>query len=80
MNITRIVGGALIAAGILALVYGGFTYTEKTHKATIGPLDIAVNEERTVNVPVWAGVASVVVGSMVLLLGAGGVLLGAKRT
>jgi len=38
------------------LVYGSFTYTKETHEAKIGPLEMAVKERETVNVPVWAGV------------------------
>lgn len=32
----------LLAAGILALVYGALNYTEQTHEANVGPLDITV--------------------------------------
>lgn len=69
MNPLRIIALVLLAAGILALVYGGFTYTKKTHKASVGPFDFAVQEKETVNVPVWAGVGAVVVGGALLLVG-----------
>ncbi len=49
-------------AGLPGLMQGGFTYTKDTQKATLGPLGLAVEVTRTVNVPVWAGVASTVVG------------------
>ena len=52
----RIVAIALLAVGILALVYGGFSFTQRTHEAKIGPVEISMNETRRVNVPVWAGV------------------------
>ena len=32
----------LLAAGILALAYGALNYTEQTHEANVGPLDITV--------------------------------------
>ena len=32
----------LLAAGILALVYGAFTYTEQTHEANVGPVEIMI--------------------------------------
>ena len=38
MNAVRIIGIVLIVAGVLGLVYGGFTYTKETHKAKLGPL------------------------------------------
>lgn len=65
----KIVALVLIAAGVLALVYGGFSYTTETHEAKIGPLEIAVTEKERVNVPLWAGVALVVVGTGLLLVG-----------
>jgi hypothetical protein len=57
----------LLATGILALVYGGFTYTSETHEANIGPFDISIAEKERVNVPVWLGVAFTVVGAGLLL-------------
>ena len=57
----------LLAAGVLALAYGGFSYTRRTHDAKVGPLEISVSEKQRVNVPVWAGVVLVVAGAGVLL-------------
>jgi len=53
----RIVAALLIPAGVLGLVYGGFSYTTQTHKARIGPLDLSVKEKERVNVPMREGVA-----------------------
>jgi hypothetical protein len=69
MNSLKIVGLLLIAGGVLGLVYGSFTYTKETHEAKIGPLEMAVKEKETVNVPVWAGVGAIVVGCGLLLVG-----------
>jgi hypothetical protein len=66
----RILAIALVAAGILALVYGGFSYTKETHDAKIGPVEISVQEKERVNVPVWGGVILVVVGAGLLVAGA----------
>ena len=65
----RMVGIVLLVVGILALVYGGFSYTKQTHDAKIGPLDISVSEKQQVNVPVWAGIVMVVVGGGLLVSG-----------
>ena len=70
MNGARLVAIVLIAAGVLALAYGGFTYTKKTHEAQIGSLELSVQEKETVNVPMWAGVAAIVGGAALLLFGA----------
>ena len=53
--------------GIIALTYGGFTYTKTTHDAKIGPLELSVKDKETVNVPVWAGIAAIVVGGALLV-------------
>jgi len=63
----RMIAIVLLAAGVLALAYGGFSYTKQTHDAKLGPLEISVTEKQRVNVPVWAGVALVVVGAGLLL-------------
>jgi Mn2+/Fe2+ NRAMP family transporter len=64
----RILAIALLAAGILALVYGGFSFTQRTHEAKVGPVEISMNETRRVNVPVWAGVVFLVVGAGLLFV------------
>lgn len=69
MNSLKIAALALIAAGILGLVYGGFTYTKVTHEAKIGPIDMAVKEKERINVPVWVGVGAIVLGCGLLLAG-----------
>ena len=67
----KILGVVLLAAGILALVYRGFSYTKETHGASLGPLKVEVQEKERVSVPVWAGVALAVAGGGLLLAGAG---------
>jgi TRAP-type C4-dicarboxylate transport system permease small subunit len=69
MNSIRIVALALIVAGVLALVYGGFSYTKETHDVKLGPIELSVKEKQKVNVPIWAGVGAIVVGGLLLVLG-----------
>lgn len=68
MSPVKIVGIVLIVAGVLGLVYGGFSYTRDTHEANIGPIEFSVKEKDSVNVPMWAGVAAVVGGGLLLLV------------
>ena len=65
----KILAIILIVAGVLALVYGGFSYVSDTHTAKLGPINLSVKEKERVNIPVWAGVASIAVGAALLLLG-----------
>lgn len=66
MNPIKIVAIALVVLGIIALVYGGFTYTKETHDAKIGPLEFSVKDKETVNIPVWVGVGAVALGGALL--------------
>ena len=65
----RLVGIVVLAVGILALVYGGFSYTRETHDVKLGPVEFSVKEKERVNVPLWAGVALAVVGAGLLIAG-----------
>ena len=58
----------LLALGVVGLAYGGFTYTRSTSRAQIGPIDIVTHDRERVNIPIWAGVAFVVVGAGMLLV------------
>jgi uncharacterized iron-regulated membrane protein len=64
----KIVAIVLILAGIAGLVYGKFTYTKATHEARLGPIDLSLKEKKTVNVPLWIGVAAIGAGALLLLL------------
>jgi len=66
MNPMKLVAIALIVLGIVALSYGGFTYTKSTHEAKLGPLELSVKDKDTVNIPVWVGVGAIVAGGFLL--------------
>ena len=69
MAMRQIVAIVLIAAGVLGLVYGSFSFTKETHQAKVGPIQLSVKEKETVNVPVWAGVGAIGLGVVLLVLG-----------
>ena len=68
MSTRKIAAIALVVAGALGLLYGSFTYTKETHTAQVGALSLSVKDRETVNVPVWAGVAALVAGGLLLVL------------
>jgi hypothetical protein len=68
MGAVRIAAIALIVAGVLGLAYGKFSYTKETHEATIGSLELSMKDKETVNIPVWAGVAGIVIGGILLVV------------
>ena len=69
MNPTKLIGIILIAAGCLGLVYGGFSYTKETTGLKLGPLELKVQEQERVNVPLLLSGGAVVLGVFLLLLG-----------
>jgi len=68
MNAIKVIGVVLILAGILGLVYGGFSFTKETHEAKIGPIELQVKEKERVNIPTWAGAGAIVIGAVLLLI------------
>jgi len=72
VNTLKLVAAALIMGGVLALAYGGFSYTKDTTAVKLGPLELSVKEKETVNVPVWAGVGAILAGGLLLVLGGKG--------
>lgn len=69
MNAIRMTALALIVAGVLALMYGGFSYTKNTETAKLGPIELSVKETKTINVPMWAGIGAIVIGGALLVFG-----------
>jgi hypothetical protein len=69
MNASRLIGILLIAAGVIALVYGGFTYTRRTDAANVGPIQLSVQHRQTVSIPIWAGIGVIVLGGLVIGFG-----------
>ena len=66
MKGTKLLGVILLVLGILAMAYGGFSYTKETADAKIGPVQIQVTEKERVNIPLWAGAAVAIVGGILL--------------
>jgi hypothetical protein len=69
VNATKLVGLILIAGGVLALVFGGFSYTKDSSAVKLGPIELSVQQKETVNVPLWAGVGAIVAGGLLLAFG-----------
>jgi uncharacterized membrane protein len=71
MSGMKVLAAVLIAGGILGLVYHHFSYTQNTHEAKIGSVELSVAKKESVDVPEWAAVGAIVVGAALLLFGGG---------
>jgi hypothetical protein len=65
----KTLGIAMLALGLLAMAYGGFSYTRDSTALKIGQIELSVKERQRVNVPLWAGVAVAVAGGLFLVVG-----------
>jgi uncharacterized membrane protein len=65
-----IAGIVLIALGVVALVYQGFSYTTKEKVLELGPLKAEVEREKTVPVPPILGVLAIAGGVVLVIVGA----------
>ena len=64
-----LIGIALIALGLIALVYQGITYTTSEKVVDLGPLKITAQKEKTIPLPpILGGLA--LVGGIVLVVAA----------
>lgn len=64
----KILGVILILAGILALAYGGFSYTTRKRAVDLGPLQIETKTKHQVFLPPILGVAGIIVGGALLFV------------
>ncbi|CAN5130578.1 MAG: hypothetical protein H0W36_13380 [Gemmatimonadetes bacterium] len=65
---TKVLGVALLILGVLAMIFGGFSYTKDRQSADFGPIEIEVEEKERVPVPLWLGAVLVVAGGALLLV------------
>jgi hypothetical protein len=61
----------LIALGVIALVYQGFTYTTQKKVLDIGPIQATKEEHHSIPVPPIIGVIALISGVAVLATGRG---------
>ena len=65
-----IVGIVLIVAGLVALAYGGFSFTTTEKIAEVGPLKLEKEKTKGVAIPPLIGGAAIVAGVVLVVVGA----------
>lgn len=69
MKAATVIGILLIALGAAALVYKGFNYTTEETVLQLGPVKATAETEKTVAIPMWAGIAAIAIGAVVIVVG-----------
>ena len=69
MKAPLIVAIILIAIGVAAFGYQGFTYTTREKVVDMGPLQVTADTTRTLPLPPIVGVIAIVSGIIVLVAG-----------
>lgn len=64
----KTLGLALVALGLIALIYGGIDYTRNRTILQMGSVEMSASEHRSVPIPAIAGVV-ILIGGVALLVG-----------
>lgn len=70
MKVQTIIGIVLIALGVVALAYGGITYTQREKIIDIGPLQATADREKTIPLPPVLGGLALIGGVALVIVGA----------
>ena len=65
MKIAAIV---LIVVGVIALAYGGISYTKEKKVLDIGPIEATTKERKTIPLPPVVGIVAIAGGVAILLV------------
>ena len=65
----KLIGIVLIALGVIALAYGGITYTKKETVLDVGPIHATADRKETIPLPPILGVAAIIGGVVMIVYG-----------
>lgn len=65
----KIIGVVLIVVGIIALAYGGITYTKREKVLDIGPIEATTERRETIPLPPVLGGLALAGGIVLLIVG-----------
>ena len=69
MSRMRILGIVLVILGVLALIYGGVSYNQNRTVLKMGSVKVTATEQKDIAVPAVVGVAVLVGGVALLVVG-----------
>jgi hypothetical protein len=69
MKTPAIIGVILVVLGIIALAYGGITYTSREKVLDVGPIQATAERQRTVPLSPVLGVVALAGGIILIVVG-----------
>jgi hypothetical protein len=66
----KIIGVVLVVIGLIALAYGGITYTKRETVLDVGPIEATAEREKTIPLPPVLGAVAVAGGIVLIVAGA----------
>ena len=69
MNLQRIVAVLLIVLGVVALAWGGISYTREREILDVGPFEAKAETRETIPLPPILGIVAIGAGVVLLLAG-----------
>ena len=70
MRPTAVIGIVLILLGVLGLVLGGFSFTQKEKVLDVGPIEATADDKETIPIPPVVAILAVVGGVVLVAAGA----------
>ena len=70
MKPTAVIGLVLILLGVLGLVLGGFSFTQKETVLDVGPIEATADDKETIPIPPVVAILAVVGGVVLVAAGA----------
>ena len=65
----KTIGIVLVVLGVLALVYGGISYTKNRTVLKVGSMNVTATEHKSVPIPAVVGVIALVGGAALVMVG-----------
>lgn len=69
MTFSRVLALLLIALGVIALIWGGISYTREEKVLDLGPIEATAEKRETIPLPPILGIVAIGAGVAVLAIG-----------
>lgn len=64
----RLVGIVLIVVGLVGVIWGGISWTQREQVAELGPIEISTENQESLPIPPIAGAACLIAGTALVVM------------